>query len=72
MRGDLDFRWEDREDDLPYDLGGLFPRPPPEGLPVVLGALTGPPPAGGLFPLPPPEGLPVVLGALAGRPPLLP
>jgi hypothetical protein len=22
-------------------LGGLFPLPPPEGLPVVLGALTG-------------------------------
>lgn len=22
-------------------LGGLFPRPPPEGLPVVLGALCG-------------------------------
>jgi hypothetical protein len=55
-----------------YDLGGLFPPRPPEGLPVMLGALTGPAPLGGLFPLPPPEGLPVVLGALAGRLPLPP
>ena len=24
-----------------YFFGGLFPRPPPDGLPVVLGPLTG-------------------------------
>jgi hypothetical protein len=26
---------------FPFGLGGLFPLPPPDGLPVVLGALTG-------------------------------
>jgi hypothetical protein len=26
---------------LPFGLGGLLPLPPPDGLPVVLGALTG-------------------------------
>jgi hypothetical protein len=30
--------------------GGLFPRPPPEGLPVVLGALGGEPPLPLLLP----------------------
>lgn len=50
-------------------LGGLLPLPPPDGLPVVLGAFTGRPPLGGLLPLPPPDGFPVVLGALTGRPP---
>jgi hypothetical protein len=38
-----------------YFDGGLFPRPPPDGLPVVLGQLPGPdePP-----PLPPPDPFP--------------
>ena len=26
---------------LPFGFGGLLPLPPPDGLPVVLGALTG-------------------------------
>ena len=52
---------------LPY-LEGLLPLPPPEGLPVLLGALGGVP-LEGLLPLPPPEGLPVLLGALGGVPP---
>jgi hypothetical protein len=47
-----------------YFFGGLFPLPPPEGLLVLLGALTGLGELGGLFPLPLPEGLPVVLGPL--------
>jgi hypothetical protein len=29
------------DDYLPFGLGGLFPLPPPDCLPVVLGALTG-------------------------------
>ena len=37
-----------------YLLGGLLPRPPPEGLPVVLGPLGGLPPPLPLPPLPPP------------------
>jgi hypothetical protein len=57
-----------------YLLGGLLLRPPPEGLPVVLGQPPAPPgprpprPPGGAFPRPPPEGLPVVLGQPPGRP----
>ena len=51
-----------------FAFGGLLLRPPPEGLPVVLGQ----PPfpcfdAGGLLLRPPPDGLPVLLG----KPPLL-
>ena len=38
---------------LPYFLGGLFPLPPPDGFPVVLGALEGLP-----LPLFPPPLLP--------------
>lgn len=38
-----------------FELGGLFPRPPPEGFPEVLGALLG-----ADFP-PPPELLPAPL-----------
>ena len=60
--------WQPRTDSagdyLPF-AGGLFPRPPPDGWPVLLGALAGGL-AGGLFPRPPPEGLPVVLGAFTG------
>jgi hypothetical protein len=43
-----------------YFEGGAFPRPPPDGLPVVLGAFTTPPPLPPLLfppPLPPPPPL---------------
>jgi hypothetical protein len=49
--------------------GGLLPRPPPDGLPLVLGALDGPPllppapppllPPPPPPPLPPPDELPI-------------
>jgi hypothetical protein len=49
-----------------YLVGGLFPRPPPDGLPVVLGPFGGRGVPGPPLPLP---GRAPGLGAPAGRPP---
>lgn len=49
--------------------GGLFPRPPPDGFPVVLGAFGGRPPP--LVPFPPPDP-PEPLPPPPPFPPLLP
>lgn len=56
-----------------YPFGGLFPRPPPEGLPVVLGPFGGrPPPPPPPFPPPPPPPPPFPLPPPLAPPPLPP
>lgn len=52
-----------------YFFGELLPRPPPEGLPVVLGALAGLPLPPPLFPPPLPR-FPRIIGLVIALPPL--